>query len=1006
MKAKFKLLLLFLFVASLSYAQEVIVSGVVTSSDDNMPLPGANVIVKGTTTGTNTDFDGKYSLTVQKGAVLEFSSVGFKTVSKTVADQTTINLAMDTDVESLNEIVVVGYGTQKKEDLTGAISTVKSEEIQRVPTSNVMQSLQGKVAGVQVVSTGSPGDSPTVRLRGVGSFVGSNAPLYVVDGKFYDNIDFLNTNDIESMSVLKDASSTAIFGQKAAGGVIIIQTKSGKFEKKPEFNYSGYTGYQYAQNVVKMANAEQFATMAFESGSQTDINNIQSAIQRFGRSRINPNLPDVNTDWYKEILRPALITNHSIGVNGGGENVTYSLGTNYFSQDGILDMKNQYERFNIRSNVDVKLSERFKMGTSSVFSNATKYNAENDAWFQAYFAVPILPVLDPLNTQANVTPYSDATQIGYRGTQNPFPVMRFNENELKIRKLLSSIYGEYFFVPEKFSIKSSYYHDYTSIDESNVRLPYIITNNSRRETSSIRKAQATYSNQQWDNLLTYKDSFGDHDLTVIGGTSYRDEAQHLFSATGQDITGIAFESSWYLDFADPESFNNNVDDIGRRYYSFSLFSRVEYGYKDKYLLNASFRREGDSRYTANPYLFTKSAGLAWVISKESFMEDNGLFDFLKLRASYGEMGNGSIGGSAGSRELRVVQTDLGDVPVNGITSNTNFADLEWEYFEELNFGISARMFDDRLNLEADYYIRDSKNAVIPVIQPITNEVVLRNAAVIRNKGLELSMDYSQNLSENWRFSIGGNISTLNNEVIELADGQDYIDGGSAEFRRRTQVGDPVNAFFGYEVEGVYQNADQVAGDPVAVENNLVPGDFKYRDQNGDGVINDDDRVILGSYLPSFFYGGNFGLSYKNFDFSVNVSGQTGNKILNRKRGEVIFTQDTNIDADLAINRWHGEGTSNSYPSSAGLRKGWNQKMSSYFVEDGAYFRIQNIQLAYTIKSGSLLGKNMPETKLTFTAERPFTFFKYNGFDPEVANGEDRQTYPIPAVYTVGINIKI
>ena len=1006
MKAKFKLLLLFLLACSFSYAQEVKVSGIVTSADDGLPLPGVNVIVKGTTTGTNSDFDGNYMLSVPKGAVLEFSSIGFKSVSITIVNQSSLNVSMDPDVESLNEIVVVGYGTQKKEDLTGAISTVKAEEIQRVPTSNVMQSLQGKVSGVQVVSTGSPGDSPTVRLRGVGSFAGSNAPLYVVDGMFYDNIDFLNTSDIESMSILKDASSTAIFGQKAAGGVIIIQTKSGKFEKKPEFTYNGYTGYQYAQNVVKMANAEQFVTMAYESGSQTDINNVLSAIQRYGRSRINPNLPDVNTDWYKEILRPATITSHNIGVSGGGENVTYSLGTNYFSQDGILDMKNEYERFNIRSNIDVKLSDRFKMGTSSLFSNATKYNAENDAWFQAYFAVPILPVLDPLNTEANVTPYSDATQIGYRGTQNPFPIMRFNENQLKIRKLLTSIYMEYSLIPEQLSIKSSYYHDFSSIDERNVRLPYIISNNSRRETSSIRKAQATYSNQTWDNVLTYKNSFGEHDLTVLGGTSYRDTAEHLFSARGEDIAGIAYESSWYLNFADPESFNNNVYDSGNREYSFSIFGRLEYGFKDRYLLNATFRREADSRFTANPYLFTPAFGLAWVISKEDFMNDNGVFDFLKLRASYGKLGNGSIGGSAGARTISIVQTDLGDVPVTGITSSTNFSDLEWEYSEETDFGISARMFNNRLTLEADYFIRDTKNMVIPVTQPITNEVVLRNAGVIRNKGFELALDYNQNISDNWKIRVGTNMSTLKNEVIQLADGQEYIDGGTAEFRRRSRVGDPINAFFGYEVEGVYQNNTEVSNDPIAVQNGLVPGDFKYRDQNGDGVINDDDRVILGSYLPSFMYGGNFGVSYKNFDFSVNVSGQTGNKIFNRKRGEVLYTQDTNMDADLANNRWHGEGTSNSYPSSAGLRKGWNQKMSTYFVEDGAYFRIQNVQLSYTIVSGTLLGKNSPEIKVNFTAERPLTLFKYNGFSPEVPNGEDRQTYPIPAVYTMGVNIKI
>lgn len=1006
MKTRLFLFLFFLFSFAVSYGQETTVTGTVTSAEDNFPVPGVNVIIKGTTRGTSTDFDGNYSLKVTKGEVLEFSSLGFRTVTITINNQTTLNVSLDTDVEALGEVVVIGYGTQKKADLTGAITTIKAEDVERTPTSNVMQSLQGKVAGVQVVGVGSPGDSPKVRLRGVGTFDGSSNPLYVVNGMFYDNIDFLNTSDIESVSVLKDASSSAIFGQKAAGGVIIIQTKSGKIEKRPEFVYSGYSGFQFAQNVVKMANAEQFATMAYESGSQTDINNILSAIQRFGRSRVNPNLPDVNTDWYKEILRPATISSHSIGVTGGSENVNYSVGANYFSQDGIMDMKNEYERFNIRNSVDVKVSDRFKMGSNIVFSNATKYNAENGAWFQAYFAVPILPIYDELNTVATPVAYSDATKLGYRNSQNPFPVMRYNQNQLRIRKLLTNIYAEYYIVPEKLSIKTSYYNDYSSIDERNVRRPYFISESSQRETSSIRKAQATYSNQIWDNTITYTDKFGDHGLTILGGTSYRDEAVHNLEATGEDIAGIDYESSWYLDFADKDSFKGNVKDNGGRIYGVSYFGRVEYNFKDRYLLNATIRAEGDSKFTGNNWLYTPAFGLGWVLSEENFMHDNKVFDFLKLRASYGKLGNGSLGRSSGTRTVSIVQTNIGDQAMSGIVSTSNFSDLEWEVTEEKDFGISARMLNNRLTLEADYYIRTTDNAVIPVIQPISNEIVRKNAGVFRNQGIEVSLDYNQNINENWKFNVGANFSTLKNEVIKLSDNQDYIDGGSAEFRQRTRVGDPIRAFFGYEVTGVYQNDAEIQNDPIAVANNLVPGDLKFRDVNGDGVLDADDRVVLGSYLPNFMYGGNLGVSYKNFDFSVNVSGQSGNKILNRKRGEVIFTNDTNMDADLAINRWHGEGTSNSYPSSAGLRKGWNQKLSTYFIEDGSYFRIQNIQLSYTVKPGSLLGKNMPETRLTFTAERPFTFFKYNGFDPEVEDGIDRQTYPIPAVYTMGINIKI
>lgn len=1008
MKARLVLFLFFLFSYSISHAQETTVTGTVTSAEDNFPVPGVNVLIKGTAKGTSTDFDGNYSIKVNKGEVVEYSSLGFKTVTITISNQTTIDVELIADIEALGEIVVIGYGTQRKVDLTGAISTVKAEDIEKTPNSNVMQSLQGKVPGVQIVSSGAPGASPTVRIRGVNSFSAGGGPLYVVDGMWYDNIDFLDNSMIESVSVLKDVSSVAIFGQKGVNGVIIIQTKTGKFEQKPTITYNGYTGVQFAQNVVKMANAEQFTTMAYESGSAPDIQFIENSIARFGRSRVNPNLPDVNTDWYKEVLRPATITSHSIGVTGGGESVTYGVSTNYFSQDGILDMKNEYERFNIQSNVDVKVTDRLRIGANSIFSNATKYSPENGAWFQAYFAVPTLPVYDLVNPDAVTTPYSDATLLGYRGSQNPFPSMRYNDNQLKIRKILTSIYGEYDLIPEKLTFKTSYYHDYSTISERQVRIPYFISPNSNREQpdTSIKRKEENYSKQNWDNVLTYKDQFGKHNLTLLAGSSYRDEQENKFEATGNNIQGIGFESSWYLDFADPTTFNDNVKEIGDRFYALGYFGRLEYGFDDRYLLNATVRAEGDAKFPKEIWKTTAQFGVGWVISEESFMEDIGVFDFLKLRASWGELPNGALGGSAGTRTISQVTLAIQDMLTNGIISTNSFNDLKREILEETNIGISARMFQNKLTLEADYFIRDTKELVVPVIQRITDQRVLKNAGEMRNEGFELSADWSQIISDKWSFRVGANVGTNKNTMTKIDSDQGYFDTGSAEFRQRLIVGEPINSFFGVEVAGVYQNAGEVAADPIAVSNDLVPGDFKYIDQNNDGIIDDADRVVLGSYLPTFTYGGNLQVSYQNFDLSVAVSGQSGNSILNRKRGEVIFTNDTNIDADYAMNRWHGEGTTNSYPSSAGRRKGWNQKMSSFFVEEGAYFRIQNIQLAYTIPSSSLFGKRAPETKITFTADRPFTFFKYNGFDPEVSDGIDRQTYPIPAVYTVGLNIKI
>lgn len=998
MKIKLLFILTILF-SSFGFAQEKTVTGTVMDSND-IPLPGAEVKIQGKEIYDVTDFDGLFTLEgVEVGDVFRVTFLGFQSQELTIDDNNEYVVVLEEDQAQLEEVVVVGYGTQEKRDLTGSIETVSAEEIERTPTANVMQSLQGKVSGVQIVNAGSPGDSPTVRIRGLGTFGEATNVLYVVDGALYNNIDFLNTKDIKSVNVLKDASSSAIYGVRAANGVVIIETKSGRKNQKPQFEYDGYTGFQRAQNVVKLANTEQFATMARESGSSAEAQFITNAIQRYGRSRINPEVPAVNTDWYREILREGLIQNHSLSASGGGESVIYAVGANYTGQEGILDMKNSYDRFNIRSKVDVDLTDRLKVGVNSIFSNATKFAPENGAWFRAYFAVPTMPVIDETNTEAAPIRYSNAQLLGYRGTQNPFQDLSYNENRIKIRKLLTTAFLQYELIEDKLDIKTTYSHDYSSLEERNVNLPYTLGNNVERR-SSIRRANNNFSNQYWDNVLTYNDNFGDHDLTLMAGTSFRDEASNTFSATGFDITGIGLETSWFLDFADQDTFSNNVNEIGRRFYGLSYFGRIAYDYKDKYLFYGTFRADGSSKFTLDPWGYFPSLGLGWVISEEEFLADSEFLEFFKLRASWGKLGNDNVAASAGSNTINVVTVPIADEPRTGLTSTSVFSNNTWEVIEEYNFGLNLETFDRRLSIDADYYIRDTHDAILPVFIPIVNRSVDRNSGVIRNEGLELVANWNQQVTEDFSFRIGANFTTLKNETLEIEDERGYIDSGTAEFRQRTTIGGPLLGFYGYERIGVYQNEEQIENDPVAVENGLVPGDLIYRDQNGDGVIDDSDRVILGSFLPEFTFGGNIGVSYKAFDFSLDFYGQTGNKILNRKRGEIIFTQDTNMDADLAINRWHGEGTSNSYPSSAGLRKAWNQKLSDFWVEDGDFFRIQNVQLAYTLEA-----EGLPSTRIYFTAEKPFSYFNYNGFNPEVSNGVDRQTYPVPAIYTLGVNLK-
>ena len=974
--------------------------------DQNIALPGVSIQVKGTYTGSMTDINGNYSISALPSDTLVFSMVGMVTQYIYVGNRTTIDVVLATQTTLMDEVVVIGYGTQRVKDLTSSISTVKSEELVRTPAAQAMQALQGKVAGLQVVSSGSPGSSPTIRVRGIGSYPGQNneAPLYVVDGMFFDNIDFLNPADIATISVLKDASAAAIYGVRAANGVILIETKTGRHNQKSEISYDGYYGMQVAQNVLKMANAEQFTTMALESGSEPDASFILNAMQRYGRSRINPNVPDVNTDWYREILRPANIQNHSLGLAGGSDNATYSIGANYFTQEGILDMKNEYERFNLRSKVDFEATDWLTIGGNMILSNALRYGEESGAWNQAYFAVPILPIYDELNTSAWPTNFANAQDIGYRSGQNPFPTLVFNENRLGIMKILANFYARFDFT-NHLSFKTTYNHAYTSLVERHVNLPYFIGNSFQRPDAYITKANNIYSDKIWDNVLTYTNSYGDHNVVLMAGTSFRDEAYNNLRAQGINFP-YDQEESWYISQSE-EKPEGAVGDDGLRQYGISYFGRLSYNYKDKYLAYATMRADGSSKYQEK-WGYFPTIGIGWVISEEPFMQDNAFIDFLKLRASWGQLGNDNIQASDGAIITYVVTTAIDDVLVSGTQTTNTFSSLKWEVTEETNVGLTGRILNNRLAVDADYYIRDTKDAAIYVTIPGTGGSVLKNVGVIRNSGIELALNWSEEISDDFRYNIGFNFSTLKNEVRDLY-GQPYIDGGSAEFRQRSVVGQPLLSFFGYEVLGVYQNVAEIAADPSAPVG-AVPGDFKYKDQQaegeeGYGVINDDDRVILGSYFPSFMYGGNLGISWKNFDLTANMLGQAGNKILNRKRGEVIWTTDQNMDADLAINRWHGEGTSNIYPSSAGLRKGWNQKMSTYLVEDGSFFRIQNVQLAYNIRDKRLFGADMPETRISFTAERPLTLFKYNGFNPEVANGIDTQTYPVPAVYTVGLALK-
>lgn len=1009
------LMILILFSSLSIYAQRNI-TGTVVSAEDNQPLIGATVSVKGTTVGSITDVNGQYSIPAESDDVLVFSYVGYAAQEVPVNDQAIIDVSLEISALGLEELVVVGYGAQRERDLTSSIVTVSDEEIVKTPTSQAMQALQGKVAGVQIVNSGAPGASPTVRVRGIGSLpgFGDSDPLYVVDGMFYENIDFLNTADIQSISVLKDASAAAIYGVRAANGVVLIETKTGSYGKAPEVVYNGYYGVQVPQNVLKMANSEQFVRYVNETKDPADISFVENAMQMYGRSRINPDVPAVNTDWYDEVLRNGPITNHSLNVTGGAERVRYSIGANYFKQEGLLNViKNEYERFNFRTKLDFKATDRLTIGGNVNISNATQYNAPGSVWFNTYFAVPILPVYDdPEMALASPEPIANAQNLGYRGTQNPFFSLHYNSDRNKIGDILGNFYFEYDFLPDKLKFKMSYNYNYGNLNTRNVNFAY---NTGQTEVlNSLFRQGITSFNQIWDNILTYKETFGSHRLTVMGGYSYRSEEREGVFASASEIQGLYREQEelWFMSGPDrvPVGLINEdgTGDIGGHVYGTSYLGRIAYNYDDRYLLYGTFRRDGTNKFQAKwGNFFTLGAG--WVLTEESFF-DVPFIDYLKLRGSWGELGNDAVQPAEGQPTRDAIFAAINDTRYQGLTLDNAF-DLvtQWETVQETNIGLTARLLSGDLSIEADWYQRDTKDAVTLLLVPGQRAIIRRSVASIRNSGLEMIANYTRTITNSLSFTIGGNFATLKNEVLDLGPGPGYLDAGQAEFRQRSIEGEAIESFFGYEVEGVFQNQEDIQNSGYTEEfitnANLQPGDFFYKDQNEDGVIDADDRVILGSYLPDITYGLNFAINYQGFTLSANFQGQAGHQILNRKRGEIIWTTDTNIDAELANNLWRGQGTSDKYPSAAGLRKGYNQAMSDYFVEDGSYFRVQNVQLSYRLSSVNLGNVQTPETTVILTAERPLTFFNYNGFNPEVANGIDRQTYPIPAVYTVGLNIK-
>ena len=971
---------------------------------DNQPVIGATVKVNGTTISTATDFDGCYELkNVPENAVISYSFIGMKSKDVRLDGRSTVNVTLLEDTQNLEEVVVIGYGAAKAKDLTAPIEVVKGEELIVQPTSSPMAALQGKVPGVNIVNSGTPGAGPKVTIRGNGSF-GDTSPLYVVDGMFYDNIDFLNNADIQEMSVLKDASASAIYGVRAANGVVIITTKKGRRNQGAQITYNGYVGIQKATNVLEMCNSHEYATMLMEANPDAYRHMFEKSIAEFGGDMESLTF-NADTNWYDEMLRTAVITNHSLNISGGSNNAIYSVGMSYLSQDGIMDVENYYRRMNFRASLDFDATSWLKVGFNGVFSNSQQQLPNNAAWQKAFNTPSILPVYDERRgDDVFPTKYADPFQVGLNNNfYNPVAFADYYDSRNDNYQVLSNFYAQLNIIPDRLNIRTSYSYDYSAI-RGNTFLPtYYVGQNQQRNTTQLTKTDSNYNKWIWDNTATYNQRWDAHSFTGMLGVSMRQERYNMLSGTATNVPEGADE--WkYLVLGNKEG--STVTDDGWRYRGLSYFTRLNYSFDDRYMLMFTFRADGSSKYN-DKWGYFPSVGAAWTITNEEFMADQKAFDYLKLRASWGKLGNDKIAASAGFANVNVVQAVFGtNNPLDGYKNTSNFSWLGWEVVNETNVGLSLATLRNRLSADIDWYYRMTENAVISPMIPMTTNTIAGNFGEVLNSGIDLSLNWNDKINKDFSYNIGFNLGWLHNEVKSLKGELNYIkDGGKVV----QMVGEKMNSYYGYKVVGIYQTAEECANDPIAVANNLQPGDFKYQDVNGDDKIDGQDKQVLGSYIPDITYGFNLGFQYKNFDFALSTYGQAGGELWNRKRALRYAQSDYNFDKAQFENRWTGAGSTNEHPSAAALIRNWNVSDSnnaSYFVEKSNYFRIQNITLGYSFKNIKMGNYTMPGIRLTLTADRPFTTFKCNSFTPELSDaaGWDTEVYPLTATYTFGVQI--
>lgn len=985
------LLLLVLGWVGLADAQ-VKVRGKVTDKAGGEALIGVNILEKNSTTGTITDIDGNYELTVSgPDAVLVFSYTGYASVEETVGNRTTIDLVLAESALLLDQVVVVGYGTQRKKDLTGAVSTVKGEDLAKLPTSSVQQALQGKIPGVQVVTaSGRPGDGAVVRIRGVGT-LNDARPLYVVDGLIVDDINFLNSNDIENINVLKDASATAIYGARGANGVVLISTKRGKIGQAAQVSFSTYQGFQEVAKTIELTNATEYAILSNEI--------IQNEV---GGA---PTFPDpaslgVGTDWQNEIYQVAPMQNYNVAFSGATDKMTYNISGDYFNQEGILKGSN-YSRLTIRANNEYNVKSALKIGHNIAFIN-TKETTVPDVTGNTYRADPtVVGFVDGVYGNT-----SNRSSVG-----NPLAQLFYENDNLRNGvRLLGNVYADLTFL-KNFTFRSSFGVNVYREDFESFVPTFMVSAQQQRLVNGLTISRAESTNWLWENTLTFQKNWDDRlNLTVLAGTTSQNDDSEFFGAS---VQGLQYENEAlrFINFSELDS--RNVYNGASSWSVLSYLFRVNTTLFEKYLFTASFRADGSSRFGANNrYGYFPSFAVGWRITEEAFMENQNLFSTLKLRAGWGQTGNDRIGNY---ESAAVIATGLWAVFGTGENLQTGALpltlsnpDLRWESTTQSNIGLEMGFVNNRLTAEIDYYDRTTEDILWRVPIPLyvgLEAPPLINAAQVQNSGIDLALSWQDNKGAfGYRASLVG--SSIKNEVLRLSNGEEQFFAGGlglgGQLGTITRAGLPVGSFYGYEVIGIFQNEADLAN--FAKEGPEKAGDLIFRDQNGDGVITDQDRIVLGSSIPDYTFGFSIGADWKGFDLSVDFTGQSGNEIINSKKMARFNTP--NFESSY-LDRWTGEGTSNTEPRVT--NSGHNYQFSSRFVEDGSFIALRNLQLSYSLPQSVLQKIHFTNLRLFVAGTNLKMWTKYTGYTPEIVNesgfesGIDRAVYPISRIYTFGLN---